>query len=201
MSEDTSVIRYVSRVETAEELARRNGIDHLVNEVHEDHSQLPYLGCVTIYSADRRTGSISAVQERQILLEQFIRLPGNPRPDEVPARSPGEILVSFYNYELPLRGEPDDDGPGEAEQDAGEPEQDAARVPSQTPPANEASKKPICQPVPLQYLYNFPSNGAEMIDKADLLKLVPGNFVSGSKLRIMYVTSIQFVKSLYETMC
>lgn len=193
MSEKT--IKYVWPVEDEDERTRRKDIDELVNKVHEDHSQLPYLDYVTINSADRRTGSISAVQEqqsllepeslleRQSLLEQFIRLPGDPRSNEVAARSPGEILVSFYNYELPLGIEPDEDSDNDG--------QSGRRVSSPPPPENEESKETICLPVPLPYLYNFPSNGAEMINKETLLGLLPGGFVSGPNLRIMYVTGIQ----------
>lgn len=194
------MVEYVRGVETAEERSRRNYIDNLVNEVHKDHSQfLSRFNYASIYSADRRTGSISAVQDStvQSLLQQFIQLPGDPSPDEVPTRPPGEILVSFYNHELPLNPESDDESGGidEGEETQG--------VPSHTGSANDESQKPTCQPVPLQYLYNFPSNGAEMISEAGLRGLLPGVPGSSTNLGVMYVTSIQFGQNPYisETMC
>lgn len=139
-----------------------------------------------IHSANRRTGSINAVQERQSLLEQFIRLPGDPGPNEVPTRPPGEILVSFYNHELLLSPESDDESDDESGGDNDEGD-GIQRVPS-----SPESQKPICLPVPLQYLYNFPSNGEEMINEAALRGLLPQMPGSGANLGVMYVTSIQF---------
>lgn len=192
MSENISMIKYVSGDVTEEERDRRDNIDCicLVNEVHKDHGQLPPFDYVYMYSANRRIGLISPVQERQSLLERFISLPGNPESDEVPARSSGEILVSFYNYELPLRVEPDDESSGDR--------QEARRGSSATLLEDREAQNPFCLPVPLQYLYNFPNNGAEMINKEALLKLVPGNFVIGANLRIMYVAGIQFGQILMK---
>lgn len=139
-----------------------------------------YLALYTfLHSANRRTGSINAVQERQSLLEQFIQLPGDPGPNEVPTRPPGEILVSFYNHELLLSPESDDESGGgidEGDEIEGVPE----------------SQKSTCLPVPLQYLYNFPSNGEEMINEAALRGLFPPMPAGGANLGVMYVTSIQF---------
>lgn len=131
-------------------------------------------------------------KERQKLLEQCRRLPGDPK---LKLRSRvGEVLVTFYNHML--HGPPEQD-----EDDAEEFESD----PDLSAEEEERGRVSTCRPVPLQYLYKIQGDGLEMIAKEDLFGYLPrnpGDTVELSRgkgrsdldgnLRIMYVIILYY---------
>lgn len=151
--------------------------------------------------------SIRNPVQRQRLLKQYNRLPGDPKLNVVQSQD-GEILVAFYNHVLHYQPEPDEDLEDAGErlpsenEDEDEDEQDTEEKPpsgdknevGQSVEENLSSddedgdeqdigdEKPICRPVPLQHLYKLEGNKLEMLQKKDLLRYLPGspNTTTGS---------------------
>lgn len=141
--------------------------------------------------------SIDITEERQRLLQQCRRLPGEPK---LKLRSRvGEILVTFYNYVLHKQPGPDSD-------DAEESDSDSVSSIAEY----EECERPTCRPIPLQYLYKIRNDDGvlEMIAREDLLDYLPRNSdsenageqygvaprSSNGNLRIMYVIIIYYVR-------
>lgn len=127
--------------------------------------------------------SVDITKERQRLLEQHRRLPGEPKLN-LRSRA-GEIMVTFYNYVLHK--------PPESDEDDGE--EDVLDTDSSLD-GRQDDKESTCRPVPLQYLYKFRGDELEMISRRDLLRFLPKNpgdaahkrsKNSGGDLRIMCV--------------
>lgn len=137
--------------------------------------------------------SVNITKERQRLLEQCRRLPGEPK---LKLRSQvGEVLVTFYNRVL--HSPPDED---EDDADEYESEPDSSEE-------QEQKQRSTCRPVPLQYLYKIRNDGLEMIERKDLFDYLPKPEGNGSRkrinssgnLRIMYVIILYYALSRGES--
>lgn len=124
-----------------------------------------------------------ASTERETLLKQYIRLPGDPQGLGVQIRL-GEILVAFYNYILRREEESDEDD--DSERDEWEDSRRAGEVRQDV-----EDQKSTCIPVPLQYLYRFSDDHEPEMDLSEYLTEQSEDW---GDLRIMYV----IIKSKYR---
>lgn len=139
---------------------------------------------------------MNITKERQRLLEQCRRLPGDPKL-KLRTRV-GEVLVTFYNHVL--HNPPDED------EDDGDEYESEPDLPS-SPDPEDQKQKPNCRPVPLQYLYKIRNDGLEMIERKYLFGYLPNPEGNGSRkrinssgnLRIMYVVILYYALSRGES--
>lgn len=143
-------------------------------------------------------------------MENYIQIPDSSEYGDLRSRVPpvGEILVTFYNHVIRRPCQPDDIG-GEgsnvpSRQDDSDNDSDGEDVePRRTRrssacrsstrdggEASEENEKSTCNPVPLQYLYDFSKNGTpQMLPYDDLKNYLPsGSDEGGGNLRVMYIT-------------